>query len=136
MEPPLKIVKPHDLRPGMFLQLRAGDSESAEIACIQGNQVIFTNGISLALEPYKDVAIFNSNYVPCQEPVNNIPTIKWYKPNMSETLWHKCRTPIFPRRTIDGSRTLYVGQVWRRKRNGEWEYRQDAETMGDCEDRQ
>jgi hypothetical protein len=41
--------------------------------------------------------------------------------------WHQCNLPFFPRRTIDGRWTSDCGQVWRRKINGKWEYKQDEE---------
>jgi hypothetical protein len=43
-------------------------------------------------------------------------------------LWHKWVAP-FPVRLVDGSRAASAGQLWRRKRLGRWEYRQDPETM-------
>jgi hypothetical protein len=44
-------------------------------------------------------------------------------------VWHQCRNPIIPRRTFDGKWTNLVGQTWRRQRkDGKWEYKQDAET--------
>lgn len=51
----------------------------------------------------------------------------------TETIWHKCRSPFFPRRTVDGGWTIeHLGQLWRRKRpDGKWEYRQDDETYED-----
>jgi len=52
-----------------------------------------------------------------------------------ETLWHKCgRFP--PRKTIDGRWSLLPGQIWRRKRDGKWEYQQDPETDDEILDRQ
>jgi hypothetical protein len=55
---------------------------------------------------------------------------------MDEMIWHKCRNPFLPRRTIDGGWTLGAGQVWKRKVNGKWEYQQDEETMDEFLDRQ
>lgn len=73
MELPLKIVRLHDLRAGMRLQLKAGEPESAEVERIDGNEVHFTDGSAATLEPRKDVAIFNPEYVPRPAPVNDIP---------------------------------------------------------------
>jgi hypothetical protein len=59
-----------------------------------------------------------------------------YSTRMDETEWHKCPTPIIPRRTIDGRWAIEPGQTWRRKRpDGKWEYRQDAETVDEWLDR-
>jgi hypothetical protein len=55
---------------------------------------------------------------------------------MDETIWHKCRSPLFHRRTVDGGKTSHNGQTWRRWRNGRWEYRQDEETEEELLDRQ
>lgn len=52
------------------------------------------------------------------------------------TVWHKCRSPLIPRRTVDGSWTSADGQTWRRRWDGRWEYRQDPETWDDFERRQ
>lgn len=53
-----------------------------------------------------------------------------------ETVWHKCLTPTFPRRTIDGKWTIN-GQTWRRRRaDGKWEYQQDDITSEEWVDRQ
>lgn len=52
-----------------------------------------------------------------------------------ETLWHKC-SGFPPRKTIDGKWSLFPGQLWRRKRNGKWEYKQDQETYDEWFDRQ
>jgi hypothetical protein len=50
--------------------------------------------------------------------------------------WQKCGNPLFfPRRTFDGGRTDIVGQTWRRKINGRWQYKQDEETAQEYEDR-
>jgi hypothetical protein len=47
-----------------------------------------------------------------------------------ESLWHKCQSPFFSRRTVDGGRTtLGIGQTWRRKKDGRWEYKQDGDTL-------
>jgi hypothetical protein len=55
---------------------------------------------------------------------------------VDEALWHKCRAPIIPRRTIDGRWAMEPGQTWRRKRpDGKWEYRQDNETVDEWLDR-
>lgn len=52
-----------------------------------------------------------------------------------ETLWHKCSS-FPPHRTIGGKWTLMPGQVWRRKVNGKWQYKQDEETAEDWAERQ
>jgi hypothetical protein len=45
---------------------------------------------------------------------------------IDETVWQKCDgTPLFAR--VQGERSP-LGQMWRRRANGKWEYRQDAET--------
>lgn len=52
-------------------------------------------------------------------------------PVADEIIWHKrLRAPWFAR-TIDGKIVAGPGQIWRRKRNGEWEYQQDDETFED-----
>src|ERR1700733_7532169 len=50
------------------------------------------------------------------------------KMEANETVWHKCRTPFFPRRTADGKWTFWHGQTWRRRTARGWEYRQEEET--------
>ena len=52
-----------------------------------------------------------------------------------EALWHKCQI-IFPRRTIEGKWTDLLGQVWRRKIDGKWQYKQDEETESEFDARQ
>lgn len=52
-----------------------------------------------------------------------------------ESLWHKCWL-ILPRLLINGKLSLGPGQVWRRKVNGKWQYRQDEETDEEFLDRQ
>jgi hypothetical protein len=48
---------------------------------------------------------------------------------MDENIWHKCRSPLFWKRTIDGGWTDIFGQTWRRRGpDGKWQYRQDEET--------
>jgi hypothetical protein len=54
---------------------------------------------------------------------------------MDKTIWHKCRNPFIPRRTVDGSWTSWSGQAWRRWVNGKWEYQQDEETQDDLDAR-
>ena len=54
----------------------------------------------------------------------------------TETLWHKCRSPFFMRRTVDGGWTSGHGQTWRRWNGKRWEYRQDEETKEEWEARQ
>jgi hypothetical protein len=58
------------------------------------------------------------------------------EPVADETLWHACRTPFIPKRTVDGGWTLGLGAVWRRKINGRWQYRQDEETSEQRDARQ
>lgn len=43
-------------------------------------------------------------------------------------VWHKCPSPILPRRTVDGGWTSFFGQTWRRRVAGKWQYQQDPET--------
>jgi len=50
---------------------------------------------------------------------------------IDKTIWHKCATPLWPRRLIDGTWSTPFGQAWRRRRNDRWEYRQDDETVED-----
>jgi exopolysaccharide production protein ExoZ len=59
------------------------------------------------------------------------------RPVADETLWHQTRgaPPPFAR-TISGSPISGLGRIWRRKRNGKWEYQQDPETAEEFEDRQ
>ena len=48
-------------------------------------------------------------------------------PVVDETIWHKrLRAPWFVK-TID-DKWISAGQIWRRKRNGKWEYQLDPET--------
>jgi len=43
--------------------------------------------------------------------------------------WVKCRTPFWPRRTIDGGWThIPSGQAWRRKVKGKWQYKRDEKS--------
>jgi hypothetical protein len=53
------------------------------------------------------------------------------------SLWHKCRNPFIPRRTVEGGWTNIIAQVWRRRRpDGKWEYRQDEESVESWQTRQ
>jgi hypothetical protein len=53
------------------------------------------------------------------------------------SLWQKCRSPFFPRRTVDGGWTSHVGQTWRRTGpDGKWQYKQDPETWEEWDRRQ
>lgn len=51
------------------------------------------------------------------------------------TVWHK-HNPILPVRLTDGTNLNPSGQIWRRFHLGEWEYKQDPETLDDYEARQ
>lgn len=55
---------------------------------------------------------------------------------VERTLWHPCRQPLFPRRTVDGEWIGGGGKLWRRWRHDRWEYRQDPETDDEYFDRQ
>lgn len=50
--------------------------------------------------------------------------------------WKVVLNPALPRKTIDGGFTTQTGTVWRRKVEGKWEYREDAETLEQFLDRQ
>lgn len=55
---------------------------------------------------------------------------------MDETLWHKCFAWWPIRHGEDGRLfILHQGQVWRRRIDGRWQYKQDPETLEDWEDR-
>ncbi|EJC82019.1 hypothetical protein Rleg4DRAFT_3721 [Rhizobium leguminosarum bv. trifolii WSM2297] len=51
------------------------------------------------------------------------------------TVWHK-HNPLLPVRLTDGAPLDPSGQIWRRFHLGEWEYKQDPETLDDYEARQ
>lgn len=51
-------------------------------------------------------------------------------------VWHKCKTPFFRKRTVDGGWTGGMGQTWRRATANSWEYHQEPETIEDFEARQ
>ncbi|MBY5456551.1 hypothetical protein U8P73_00810 [Rhizobium beringeri] len=51
------------------------------------------------------------------------------------TVWHK-HNPILPVPLTDGANLNPSGQIWRRLHLGEWEYKQDPETLDDYEARQ
>jgi len=51
------------------------------------------------------------------------------------SVWHK-HNPILPVRLTDGANLNPSGQIWRRFHLGEWEYKQDPETLDDYEARQ
>ncbi|ACI57360.1 hypothetical protein GGI64_005911 [Rhizobium leguminosarum] len=51
------------------------------------------------------------------------------------TVWHK-HNPLLPVRLTDGANLNPSGQIWRRFHLGEWEYKQDPETLDDYEARQ
>lgn len=53
------------------------------------------------------------------------------KTAIDETVWHRCRTPFIPKRTIDGDTTFGMGQVWRRRTADGWEYQKDPEDPDD-----
>jgi hypothetical protein len=49
------------------------------------------------------------------------------------TAWHKCRSPFFPQRTVDGSWTCEFHQTCRRMgEDGQWQYKQDEGTEAYC----
>lgn len=52
-----------------------------------------------------------------------------------ELVWHECKAPIIPRRTVDGgwtSSSVVPGKTWRRRGlGGKWEYRQDPQSPED-----
>ncbi|EJT03220.1 hypothetical protein [Rhizobium sp. CCGE 510] len=54
---------------------------------------------------------------------------------MDVTVWHK-HNPLLPVRLTDGAKLNPSGQIWRRFHFGEWEYKQDPETLDDYEARQ
>lgn len=48
--------------------------------------------------------------------------------------WQPCDPPIFPRRTVDGGKTLLKSSTWRRRaKDGGWEYTQKPQTFEDWE---
>lgn len=49
-----------------------------------------------------------------------------------EDVWHK-HFALFPVRLVDGRYSSSLKQLWRRKLNGQWEYRQDPITDDDIE---
>ncbi|MDV4181173.1 hypothetical protein ACCT14_30310 [Rhizobium brockwellii] len=51
------------------------------------------------------------------------------------TVWHK-HNPLLPVRLSDGANLNPSGQIWRRFHQGEWEYKQDPETLDEYEARQ
>jgi hypothetical protein len=54
--------------------------------------------------------------------------LDWLLCGSPDAAWRKCRTPVFPQPTVDGSWTCKSGQTWRRRRNdGQWEYKQDGD---------
>ena len=53
--------------------------------------------------------------------------LDWLLCGPPDVTWRKCRTPVFPQPTIDGSWTCESRQTWRRRRkDGQWEYKQDG----------
>jgi hypothetical protein len=49
------------------------------------------------------------------------------------TCWHRCRSPFFPQRTVDGSWTCESRQTWRRMgEDGQWQYKQDGDAEAYC----
>ena len=58
------------------------------------------------------------------------------EPVADETVWHKRLNAPWFVRTIDG-RFIWEdeGQIWRRKRNGKWEYQRDPETKEEYDGR-
>ncbi|NEK17203.1 hypothetical protein [Rhizobium leguminosarum] len=51
------------------------------------------------------------------------------------TLWHK-HEPLLPVRLLDGTVRNPSGQIWRRLKGLQWEYKQDPETIEEFDARQ
>jgi len=49
-------------------------------------------------------------------------------------LWHPWRPLIIPFRCADGQLGWGVDKVWRRRRNGQWEYQEDPLTQKEWDD--
>jgi hypothetical protein len=56
------------------------------------------------------------------------------KPN--DHLWHKCRAPIPPQRTVEGGWTASSGEAWRRFTGSGWQYSQNPTSFEDWADDQ
>lgn len=54
-------------------------------------------------------------------------------PPEDPSIWHKWNMLLWPVRTIDKKWTM--GNVWRRRHNGRWEYRERPETLEEQLDR-
>jgi hypothetical protein len=62
--------------------------------------------------------------------------LDWLLMRPPDATWRKCRTPVFPQPTVDGSWTCKSRQTWRRKRkDGQWEYKQDGNAETYCSHR-
>ncbi|MGR9172733.1 hypothetical protein [Rhizobiales bacterium] len=46
--------------------------------------------------------------------------------------WQKCNAPFFSRPTIDGEKTRWFIETWRRRTVSGWEYRQELEHYEDA----
>jgi hypothetical protein len=53
---------------------------------------------------------------------------------IDETIWHKYDA-VMPRKLVTGKWSMPIGQMWRRKVNGRWEYQQDFEPLDEFADR-
>jgi hypothetical protein len=66
-----------------------------------------------------------------------LPFFRRSRARASETIWHKTTDWTgFGFRLTDGSWSKRGGQIWRRRTSKGWEYRQDAETEEQWQDRQ
>src|SRR5689334_22209945 len=51
-----------------------------------------------------------------------------------EYQWRPCEPPIFPRRTVDGGKTLLKCPTWRRRgKDGKWQYIQKPQVFEEWE---
>lgn len=91
--------------------------------------VLILTGVSVGLVAYHMIELPIRQWMARRNKMGNAGSI-------ADELWHRCRSPILPRRTIDGKWTSRFGQTWRRKRDGNWEYREDNERIDDFYGRQ
>jgi hypothetical protein len=56
------------------------------------------------------------------------------QPVADETLWHKRLSAPWFATTIDGELISGTSQIWRRKHNGQWQYKQDLPTPEEVAD--